>query len=267
MMLRKLVDTANFLRQRLGLVLYLARMEFLRRFSGTVGGGIWMFVGPIATIFTIWFAMEFGLAVSDRFGGGIGPSLAVGLCAWLFFVDAVQSATTSITSNPHLVKKVVFPVWVLPLAATLSAFVVHLAVFCLVLAVFAFSGVGFSLNLLTLLFWMACLLLLAAVTGLALATLNVRYREVSVIGPNVLSLMFWLTPIVWQPSMLSANLKDIFLANPMATIIGGYRSVLGLTDQVLPSSDLITFAAIMAIAVVLSLLSYRRRRPDFADNL
>jgi ABC-type polysaccharide/polyol phosphate export permease len=260
-------NSVDIVRQRSTLALYLARMEFARRFSGTVGGAIWMFVGPLATILTIWFALEFGLASSARFGGGFGPSLAVGLCAWLFFVDAVLNATSSITSNPHLVKKVVFPVWVLPLAAILSSFVVHCAVLCVVLAVLSVAGLGSSVNLVALPFWMLCLLMFATAVGLAVATLNVRYREASVVTPNILSLVFWLTPIVWPPDMLPEHLKGAFLSNPMATIIEGYRRSVGLTDRTSTSGEAAQFVLIAVLVIAFALRSYRRQRPHFADSL
>jgi teichoic acid transport system permease protein len=263
-----IVNAIHILRQRFSLITYLARMEFRRRYSSTAGGALWMFTGPVLTIFTIWLALEFGLSSSGRFGSDFGVSLAVGLAAWLFFTDAVQSATTSITSNPHLVKKVVFPVWVLPVATTLSAFIVHLAVLTTVIAALWFSGFQLRPHIAFLVLWMAGLVVFAAAVGLFLASLNVRFRDVSVAAPNIVSLLFWLTPIVWPLQQLPNGWGVVARLNPMATIIEGYRAALGVgTMEQTSRLSNVFFGLIVMSVVLLALVTYRRYRPFFADTV
>ena len=253
--------------QRLSLTVYLARMEFDRRYSSTTGGAAWMFVGPLLTILTIWIALEFGLSTSGRFGQGFGPSFAIGLAAWLYFSDVVQTATGSITSSPHLVKKVVFPVWVLPMASALSAFVVHLIVLAVVAMTLWLAGAPLRPQLLLLPICMAGLLLYAAAVGLLLASLNVRFRDTSVIAPNIVSLLFWLTPIVWPLGQVPDTLKTFALLNPVAVIVEGYRSAFGLSKAQVPLSSIAMFILIVSGVAVLAFATYRRYRPRFADSL
>jgi ABC-type polysaccharide/polyol phosphate export permease len=263
--LRHLVPTA---RQRLGLAVYLARMEFFRRFSSTTGGAFWMFAGPLLNIFTIWVALDMGLSASGRFGSEFGVSFAIGLSAWLFFADVVQTATGSIVSNAHLVKKVVFPVWLLPLSTALASFAVHVVVLTLVIAVVWVTGTRPSLSILTLPLWMAILGIFAVAVALILASLNVQFRDTSVVAPNIVSLFFWLTPIVWPMKETVQPLKSIILLNPMAVIIEGYRGSLGLnTGATLSVSSLSVFIGMMIFAVLLALVTYRRYRAVFADSL
>lgn len=254
-------------RQRMGLIVYLTRMEFERRYSSTVGGAAWLFAGPLLTIFTIWIALEYGLSTSGRFGERFGASFAIGLAAWLYFADVVQTATGSITSNPHLVKKVVFPVWVLPLASALSAFLVHLVVLVVVGVALWIMGVPLRPHLLLLPFWMAGLVVCAATIGLLLASLNVRFRDTSVIAPNLVSLMFWLTPIVWPLAQVSGGWRSLALLSPMAVIIEGYRSALGLSASEVPLVSSIAFLLILSGFAGLAFFTYRRYRPQFADTL
>jgi ABC-type polysaccharide/polyol phosphate export permease len=253
--------------QRLNLAFYLARMEFSRRYSGTMGGALWMFAGPLLTILTIWTALEFGMAASGRFGTAFGANFVVGLSAWLFFADGVQSATVSITSNPHLVKKVVFPVWVLPLASTLAAFAVHVMVFVIALIVLWCVGAQLSINIVTLPFWMAGLIVFVTAVGLLLATLNVRFRDCAVLVPNVVSLLFWVTPIVWPIQQLPNTWKTIALANPVAMIIEGYRASLGIDVSPPTLTSLVLFGLILMGVVALALLTYQRYRRLFADAM
>jgi ABC-type polysaccharide/polyol phosphate export permease len=263
----KLAVIAHIARQRATLAIYLAKKEFSRRYSSTAGGAVWMFAGPILTIFTIWAALEFGVSASGRFGSEFGVNFAVGLAAWLFFADVVQLATVSITSNPHLVKKVVFPVWVLPLATTLSAFVVHLAVLTAVTVALWFAGLPVRLHLLSLAFWMAALVVFGTAVGLLLSSLNVRFRDTSVVAPNLVSLLFWLTPIVWPLQQLSGTWQAVAKANPMALIIEGYRGALGMGVGVAAVSPILYFLLTLAALLALAMATYKRYRPLFADAL
>lgn len=266
--LSRLSDFADVARQRLGLAVYLARMEFFRRFSSTAGGALWMFLGPLLTIFTIWIALDLGLSASGRFGSEFGVNFAVGLTAWLFFTDVVQSATGSITASPHLVKKVVFPVWLLPLSTALASFAVHAIILAIVVAVLWLAGTPVSANIVWLPVWMAALLIFAVAVGLTLASLNVHFRDTSMIAPNIVSLLFWMTPIVWPMKQTVEPLKSIILLNPMAVVIEGYRASLGLgADTSLSVSSISVFAVLTMLTVVLSMVTYRRYRAVFSDSL
>jgi ABC-type polysaccharide/polyol phosphate export permease len=259
---------AALARQRFSLAVYLARMEFFRRFSSTAGGAFWMFAGPLLSIFTIWIALDMGLSASGRFGSEFGVSFAIGLTAWLFFADVVQTATSSIAANPHLVKKVVFPVWLLPLSTAMASFAVHGVVLLLIIVVVWSTGTKPSMSIVMLPLWMAALSTFAVAVGLALASLNVRFRDTSVIAPNIVSLLFWLTPIVWPMKEIVEPMKSIILLNPMAVIIEGYRSSLGLgTGATLALSSVAVFTIIILLTVVLAMATYRRYRALFADSL
>jgi ABC-type polysaccharide/polyol phosphate export permease len=259
-----LVDVA---RQRLGLIVYLARMEFSRRYSATAGGALWMFAGPLLTILAIWLALEFGLGASGRFGETFGANFVVGLAAWLFFADAIQSATSSISSNPHLVKKVVFPVWVLPLASSLAAFFVHVIVLIVTISLLGLVGIPLRFNPSALLTWMALLFVLVAAIGLLLATYTVPVRDVAVLTPNIISLLFWLTPIIWPIKQLSAGFRMFAYANPMAIILEGYRVALCPGTDAPAGAPLAIFLCILSGLLLLTVMTYRRLRPNFADAL
>ena len=263
----QLARLAPHVRQRLVLVLFLSRMEFSRRYSGTLGGALWMFVSPLLTILTIWVALEFGLSAGGRLGHNFGNGLAIGLAAWLCFVDIIQSATVSITSNPHLVKKVVFPVWVLPLASAFSAVAVHLTVLFVVTVVLWLTGMSFNLNIFLLLFWVLALVAFSSATAVILASLNVSFRDVAVIAPNLTSLLFWLTPILWPVENLTGVWKFIALLNPMAVIIEGYRYAFGLKDGGDGLSATLIFVLSTFAVSALAAVVYHRTRPAFADSL
>jgi ABC-type polysaccharide/polyol phosphate export permease len=261
------IAALGIVRDRLALALYLAKMQLKMRYAGTSGGALWMFLGPLLTIFTIWIALDVGLSATGRFGSDFGVAFAVGLSAWLFFTDVVQTAVGSITSNAHLVKKVVFPVWVLPLSIALAGLAVHLVVLLAVFMSLYVSGTPVSPRMYALPFWIACMLGLAFAVSLLLASLNVRSRDTSLITPNVIALAFWLTPIVWPLKQIPETWRSLVLLNPAAVIVEGYRSALGVGDNGLQLLDGVGFILVTAAICAISALTYRKYRTAFADSL
>lgn len=261
------VSRLEIIRERLVLAGYLAKMEFKRRYASTSGGALWMFLSPLLSIFTIWIALDVGLSASGRFGSEFGVTFAVGLAAWLFFTEVTQTAVSSITSNAHLVKKVVFPVWVVPLSVGLAALVVHLFVLCAVIFAIHLTGITFSLGLLVLPLWIAALLAVSFAVGLWVASLNVRSRDTAIVTGNIIALGFWLTPIVWPLKQLSETWKGIALVNPIAVIIEGYRSSLGVGDTELGPKEWLVFLCVCAAILAAAGSTYRRNRAAFADSL
>jgi ABC-type polysaccharide/polyol phosphate export permease len=253
--------------QQIKLCLYLTRMEFEKRFVGSVGGKLWVFISPLLTIGVIWAVIDLGLGMRQISGPEYGMNLAVGLCAWFFFVDAVSASVSSILGSPHLVKKVVFPVALLPLSSVLAAFVVHLIVLAVIMAAMIAQGHSFGLSLISLPFWALGLLFLAAATGLLVASLNVIFRDVGAIAPNVLSFMFWLTPVIWPISNLNEMWKGIALVNPAAVLVEGYRYALLGTSNGLGPAGILAYCGVFALYVFGTISLFRKMRPLFANVL
>jgi len=255
----------NGLRRKLTLCLYLTRMEFERRFAGSVGGRLWVFVGPLTTIAVIWVALDFGLGMRGSVGPGYGLSLAIGLSAWLFFAEGVNTSLASITSNPHLVKKIVFPVILLPASNVLAAFAVHLVVLVVVLSALLAQGQALSLAFLTLPFWIGCQFVLTASIAILVSGLNVISRDVSAIAPNIMSFLFWLTPVIWPISTMPERWRLVALLNPGAGIIEGYRyAILGGAKPYGLIGTLV-FASGLSLFSIACYEAFRRLRLRFAD--
>jgi teichoic acid transport system permease protein len=253
------------LKAKLALGAYLARMEFEKRFAGTIGGRFWLFAGPLATILVIWLALDLGLGLRSMVGPGYGLSLAVGLTAWLFFADGVNGAAGAIVGSPHLVKKVVFPVELLPLAHI--AAVVHLVLVVVVLVVVLAQGISPGLSILMLPFWAICLLVLVASTGLLVAGLNVLFRDVGAALPNVISFLFWVTPIVWPLANVPAVWRPLAIANPAALVLEGYRSALIGSPAPVGAPGMALLVIGLGLYALAAASLFRRMRPWFADVL
>jgi ABC-type polysaccharide/polyol phosphate export permease len=252
---------------RIGLTLYMARMELDRRHAGSFGGVVWAYFGPVATIVVMWLALDFGLGMRAVLGPGFGHTLIVGLAAWFFFSEALNSATSAITGNPHLVKKVVFPVALLPLVSVLAGLAVHAAVLTCVIGALAFDGALRWASLGALPFWIALTFVFAWLAGLVAAGLNAVARDTAAIVPNLAGLWFWATPIVWPLSTVPEAWRWLALANPMAVLVEGYRSALLGGPAPLDGAGLALFCCGLGLAALGAILVFRRLRPLFADSL
>jgi ABC-type polysaccharide/polyol phosphate export permease len=249
------------------LCLYLTRMEFEKRFAGTAGGKIWMFVGPLATVATIWIALDFGLGLRATSGPQYGVSLAVGLTVWLFFSEAITSSIGSIVGSPHLVKKVVFPVALLPLTNVMAAFAVHLLLVACLLVAILLQGHGISWTILSLPFWALCLLLLSAGLATLAAALNVLFRDLGALLPNAISLLFWLSPIVWPVANIPEAWRGLVYINPAAVVIQGYRYALLGDAHSLGFFGPALFWVLLIVLLAAVAALYSKVRPLFANVL
>lgn len=256
--------------QSRSLLLRLARAHLRDRYSGSALGAVWALVQPLAFMGVFWFVFAYGLRITTP--AGQAPFVAVllvGLGTWFWFSDAVTGGVNAVTGSAYLVKKVAFPLEILPLVPVLASLLVHVAVMAVLVIGLAWAGaVASGWQLLTLPFYMAGLAVLATGLSYWLAALQVFQRDVAQTTALVLQIWFWLTPIVWSLSTFPAQWAERLAWNPMAWVIEGYRHAL-LAD--VPLTLDATHAGVFwafAVAVLASGIAlYRRLRSDFADVL
>jgi len=220
------------------------------RYKSSVLGFFWSWLNPLLlmTVFTVVFTVMLPNVSIQKF-----PVFV--LCAllpWNFFNAAIMSAINSIVHNAHLTKKVYFPREILPISTVLSNLVNFLLSLPVLFAFIILFGVPLTR-------WLAFLPLIILVqlafsTGVALvlATLNVFYRDTSVIMEVVMQAWFFLTP-VFYPIEILPEWKTLlgvalpvrrltYILNPMASIIASYRTVLyGFTDGSPPAPPALDF--------------------------
>jgi lipopolysaccharide transport system permease protein len=251
----------------LSLLAYLARTDIQRRHAGTVGGMAWAVVAPIALVGAIWFALDIGLGMRSKVGPGYGIGLVIGIVAWMAFADVVGDSTSSVVRNPHLVKKVFFPVEFLPLSSVVSAYVIHLALLLFICAVVFATGHFSPSRFWTLPFFMIVSLVTSTGIALLVSSLNVLVRDTAAIAPVLTTIWFWLTPIVWPLSQVPENWQSVVALNPMALVVEGYRSA--ITGSALPFG-IQSIGISMAVSLLLltgGSLLFRSLRPAFGDAL
>ncbi len=104
--------------------------------------------------------------------------------------------------------------------------------------------------------------------GTLFSALTAVSADIAHLIKSVMSLLFWITPVLWSVGRLSGALKLIVLANPITYIVGGYRDAL-VTHRWVTASLPYTayFWGVVAILVPLASYVYAKLAPEFADVL
>ncbi|MFN3650777.1 MAG: ABC transporter permease [Armatimonadota bacterium] len=197
------------------------------RYKQTALGVAWAILQPVLTmiVFSFFFGKVAGLSSST---GSIPYPLYVfsGLLPWLFFATAVGHSGESILNSARLITKVYFPRLSVPVASV-GAALIDLAVSCSVLVVLMLTyGITPGPQLLILPVLLAGLVLAATGVGTLLASLSVVYRDFKYVIPFTLQIWMFVTPIIYPASLVPEKWRWVLLINPMAGLIGGFRSAL-----------------------------------------
>lgn len=244
----------------------LAVRNFQGRFVGTGLGILWTLVHPLATVFVFWLVFSLGFKAKGPDGVPFVLYFMTALLPWNFFSETLVATTGSVTGNPHLVKKMVFPTETLPLVEILASTFSHLMLLACTVALLLFHGIapGIAFAQLAYAYLCACVLVLGL--GWALAAVNVFHRDIGQSLPTVLGFWFWATPIVWDLGMIPEGWRALVNLNPMFHVVESYRAALLYGRPVW--TDGLQVAVFWALALLLGLLGahvFRRLKPDFAD--
>ncbi len=240
--------------------------EIRSRYSGSVLGLAWAFIGPLAMLFI--YALVFGTILKPSAANLGAPSylmfLGAALWPWMMFSDGLTRGMGAIKANASLVRKVAFPHAVLVLSAVSATVMLHLVGYVAVLAVLAYLYGGVSLaGLPAALFVLASLLLFTLGLALLLAALHTLLPDIEQATQPLLMMLYFLTPVLYPQSVIPEPYREWFAWNPLALMIQRLREHL-FGQPMLNLAD----GAVMIIAIVILLIGYAvfiRLSPHFED--
>jgi lipopolysaccharide transport system permease protein len=253
------------------LILDLTKREISNRFKGSVIGLAWSFINPLLmlAVYTFFFTFIFKSRwniQSDQTQGDTAVILFAGLIIYSFFVECLTRAPLLITSNPNFVKKIIFPLEIMPSVAVGSAlFQVFVSLIMLLLVQVLLTG-----NMpWTIVFFPFVLLPLVLITlGITwfLAAFGVYNRDISQIMGFLTSVLMFVSPIFYPLSALPAKIQTLILFNPLSLIIEQTRSVLVFNQ--IPDWQSLTIYTICSFFVAwFGFWTFQKTRRGFADVL
>lgn len=251
------------------LIMRLAVNDFKTKYVGSYLGIIWAFIQPVITVLVYWFV--FGVGLKSGPVNGNFPFvlwLIAGLVPWFFFQDALSSGTGSLMEYQYLVKKIVFKISMLPVVKLISALFVHL--FFIMFTVFLYGCYGYWPDLfdLQVLYYTVCNFVLSLGICYATCAVVIFFRDTTQIINIILQVGVWMTPIMWNITMIPERLRGLFHILPMYYIVSGFRD--SLIDKVWfweKPYETIYFWFVTAALFGIGTMVFKRLKIHFADVL
>ncbi|WP_036630733.1 MULTISPECIES: ABC transporter permease [Paenibacillus] len=250
------------------LLMNMSKSDFKSRYSGSYFGVVWAIIQPLMTILIFWFVFQIGFRAKPVSDVPFILWLCAAIIPWNFFTDAIINATGAFTNYSFVVKKLVFKIALLPLVKVMASFFLNIAFNVLLILIYSMYGDFPGIHLLSILYFNICLAALITALSYFLSTLNVFFRDTTQIVGIFLQFGIWLTPIMWQESVIPESFRWIVKLNPIYYIINGYRDA--LINRVWffehPLQTLYFWGVTVVIGII-SFLFYKRMKSHFADVL
>jgi len=253
--------------QHRSLVFELTKREFSGRYRGSFGGIVWSFAQPLFLLSV--YTIAFGVILKARWGfSGSTADYAIMLFAGLIifnaFSECLSRSATLVTDNPNFVKKVVFPLELLPVIIVATALIhalIGMAVwflgYVLLFGTPKTTAILFPVIL-------ACFVPVLLGLGWLLSALGVIVRDISQLTGMLSHTLLFLTPIFYSIEAAPPLLQNILMLNPLTYVVEQFRLVL-FYGQVPALKGLAVYFLLACLFAWVSLVLFRRLRPTFAD--
>lgn len=205
------------------LVEVLIRRELKARYRGTVLGFLWSFVNPLILmgLYVLVFSVYLRVDMPNY------PAfLLSGIFPWLWFSSTLSEATLAILANGGLIRKVYLPSEVFPLVFVGSNMAHFVASLPILFAFLLWAGLTPSWSLLFLPVVVGLQVLFTYGIALAISSLVVQFRDLLHIVPNLLTALFFATPIFYPATLVPERYRILLDVNPLTYLILAYQDVL-----------------------------------------
>ena len=250
----------------------LAAADFKKRFAGSYFGVVWMFVQPVVTVLVFFFIFQLGMkSVPPVPGVPYVIWLIPGLVPWFFINESISGITNCLNEYSYLVKKLVFPVELLPVIKVVSCFLVHACFLVIMAVVFLIGGRMPQISWIQVFYYSFAALMLSLGIGFFTSSVYAFFKDMQQIVGIALQFGMWLAPIMYWDGMFTTDhpwMAPIFKLNPVYYIVAGYRDSM-LTGNFFWERPLNTlyFWVVVMLMFYIGLKVFRKLRPHFSDVL
>ncbi len=254
------------------LIVQMTKREVIGRYKGSVMGLAWSFFNPVfmllvyTFVFSKIFKARWGVIGGDDSKTQFALVLFVGMIVLSLFSEAVNRAPRLILSNVNYVKKVVFPIEILPVIAMGTALFHSFISLCVLLVAFAF--INGHLHWTAVFIPLILLPLVVLTLGIAwiLASLGVFIRDVGQVVAMLTSVLLFLSPVFYPIAAVPDKIRPYILANPLTFIIEQAREIL-IWGHMPNWMGLGIYALAASIFAWVGFFWFQKTRKGFADVL
>ncbi|MBQ4649266.1 MAG: ABC transporter permease [Firmicutes bacterium] len=248
----------------------LAGADLKKTYSGSVLGWSWALIRPAILIFVFWFAFSYGLRKgSDINGYPFFLWLIAGMIPWFYMRDMITGGANSIRRYKYLVTKIKFPVATIPTFVSMALLVSHVGLVLVMILIYVTFGYMPTIYYLQIPFYMLLMFLFFTAWGLFAGVLSAISRDFLNLVKSLTQALFWMSGILYDATTINVDwIRAILLFNPVTIIANGYRNV--FINQRWFWEDwqqLVNFAIVYVVMMVLAVWAYRRLHKDIPDVL
>jgi len=252
------------------LIWEMTKRDVVGRYRGSAMGILWSFLNPILML--IVYTFVFNVVFQARWGGESSSRiefaivLFVGMIIHALFAECVNKAPTLILANVNYVKKVVFPLEVLPWVTMGSALFHTLISVLVLLAAFVLTHSYINWTVVFLPLLLVPLVLLTMGITWFVASVGVFLRDVGQTTGIITTIMLFLSPVFFPISSLPEEYRALLQVNPLTFMIEQARAIL-VWGRLPDWQGLAVYSLFSLIVAWLGLFWFQKTRRGFADVL
>ena len=248
----------------------LGKNDFKNRFANTSLGSIWGFLQPFVFMMMYVIVFQYIFKQTGPEGAPYVVWFMPGMAMWMTINDGIIGASNSIRGYSYLVKKVVFPVDIIPIISLIANAFVALFLFAIATTVCVIFK--FTPNILQLIYMISAVyMFLMAITRFtsAVATLVPDFSNLLGI---IMQIGMWLTPVVWDLSMIAEHqiISKVMKCLPFTYLVTGFRDCFMGTNNIVTSGYGIYTLIFWVITIIIFIWGnyiFKKSKKDFADVL
>jgi len=248
----------------------LVKRDFFGRYKGSMLGVVWSLFNPLLmlTIYTIVFSVAFKAkwGTTEESKVTFAIMLFSGMIIHSLFAECLNRSPSLITNHSNYVKKVVFPLEMLPCMALLSAVLHFIVSFCVLLLFCFFAGMTIHIGIIFIPFILLPLVLMTLGLSWIFASLGVYLRDLSQIMGVVTTVSLFLAPVFYPIEVLPSAYQSFLMWNPISLPVIQLREIMFLDTPFKWFEWLVSLSVGILICIV-GYWWFQKSRPGFADVL
>lgn len=255
-----------------GMIWLLAKRDLRTKYATSYGGVSWNIGVPLLNaattvlVFSILMAGQMG----DQYGGVSFPLFFfVPFVLWMAFTDIVSGSTGVLKQHGYLITKIAFPSWILPIVPFVSALLNQVVLIIIVGGMFVYYGFVPSKTVFFVIpLWMLCMVFAVGIAYM-IAAMAVYIPDFVQAVPVFLNIAFWLTPILYPPSLVTDRAGSfvrglIMDYNPLYYFVEISRR-LTFVDHPIPWQTFGKLSILSFATLAIGIFIFHRLKPGFAD--
>lgn len=247
------------------LLYFLAWRDVKVRYKQAVLGIAWVVVRPLLTMAVLTLVFHRIAGLDSEGETPYALLVLAGILPWQFFATAFADSGNSLVGNSQMIAKIYFPRIIVPVSSVLASLVDFLVTLCLLLPLMLWYDHWPDARVMLLPLFMLLGLAVCLGSGIALAAVNVRYRDVRFVIPFVVQFGLYLSPVGFSVSEIPQAWRWLYDLNPMVGVIEGFRWCLLGGQNALPAAALASSLLFAVGLLWFGIRYFRRVEKTFAD--